>query len=52
MDNWMKTSKYYVTWDEYVAAHPEIDEKNLEAMKDRFVAYQDKMFRAVMAFLF
>lgn len=52
MDEWMITSKYYIPWERYIAMHPEYDDKNAEAMKDRYEEYQNKMFAQVMAFLF
>ena len=52
MDEWMKTSKYYIPWERYIAMHPEYDDKNAEAMKDRYEEYQNKMFAQVKAFLF
>ncbi len=52
MDKWMMDSKYYIPWDRYVEMHPELDERNLEAMKDRYEKSMDKMFSQVMTFLF
>ncbi len=52
MENWMKKSKYYVPWEEYEKKHPQIDEKNKAAMRDRYEAYQNKMFDFVMTLLF
>lgn len=50
--NWKEKSKYYMTWSEYIALHPEIDETNQAAMRNRFEVYQDKMFNIVMTYLF
>ena len=50
--DWKRNSKYYITWDEYLESHPDIDEKNAEAMRPRFEAYQEYMFNMVLTFLF
>lgn len=49
---WQKESKYYITWEAFLEAHPGLDEKNLAAARDRFEAYQDQIFRLVMSYLF
>lgn len=43
-------SKYYKTWDEYMAEHPEIDEKQEKAMAAKMQGYEE-MIRAFIMFL-
>ncbi|HHX74409.1 MAG TPA: hypothetical protein GX699_05845 [Firmicutes bacterium] len=50
--DWIEKSKYYLTWEKYLAMNPDIDERNQTAMKSRFEEYQDKMFNLIMSFLF
>ena len=44
---WQKESKYYVTWDEFIEMHPDLDERNRMAAKDRFEQYQEQIFRLI-----
>ncbi|MCL6477751.1 MAG: hypothetical protein K6T65_04980 [Peptococcaceae bacterium] len=43
----MKT-KYYKTWAEYMAEHPEIDEKQEKAMAQKMRSYEEMMFAFIM----
>lgn len=49
---WQRESKYYITWDEFVEMHPDPDEHNQTAAKDRFEQYQEQIFRLIMSYLF
>lgn len=41
-------SKYYKTWDEYMAEHPEIDEKQEKAMVAKMQGYEEAMCAFIM----
>ncbi|AGL00232.1 hypothetical protein [Desulfoscipio gibsoniae] len=43
----MKT-KYYKTWGEYKAEHPEIDEKQEQAMAAKMQDYEENLFKFIM----
>lgn len=36
-------TKYYKTWEEYLAEHPEISEKEAKAMAPKMQSYEDMM---------
>ncbi|HHW40119.1 MAG TPA: hypothetical protein GXX19_03045 [Syntrophomonadaceae bacterium] len=44
-------TKYYKTWDEYKAEHPEIDEKQEKAMARKMQSYEEMMFSFIMFLL-
>lgn len=44
-------TKYYKTWDEYKAEHPEIDEKQEKAMACKMQSYEEMMFSFIMFLL-
>ncbi|GAW31017.1 hypothetical protein [Carboxydocella sp. JDF658] len=41
-------SKYYKTWEQYLAEHPEIDEKQAQAMAQKMQTYEEMMFAFIM----
>ena len=41
-------TKYYKTWEEYLASHPEIDEKEASVMAPVLQSYEDMMFGFIM----
>ena len=45
-------TKYYKTWEEYKALHPEINEKEEQAMVMRMQTYEEMMFGFVMFLCF
>ncbi|NLM20831.1 MAG: hypothetical protein GX207_03685 [Peptococcaceae bacterium] len=44
----MITTKYYQTWAEYLAAHPEITAKEEKAMAPVMQNYEDRFFDFIM----
>lgn len=44
-------TKYYKTWEEYVAEHPEIDERLMPVMAPKMQSYEEMMFGFVMMLL-
>lgn len=44
-------SKYYKSWDEYMAEHPEISPKEAQAMVGRIQGLEEMMFGFVMFLL-
>ncbi|SFG16035.1 hypothetical protein SAMN05660649_00925 [Desulfotomaculum arcticum] len=42
---------YYKTWEQYLAVHPEIDEKQAKAMAPKMQGYEDMMFSFIMFLL-
>lgn len=44
-------TKYYKTWEEYKAQHPEIDARQAEAMAPKMQSYEDMMFEFVIYLL-
>lgn len=44
-------TKYYKTWEEYLAEHPEIDEKQARAMAPKMQGYEEMMFGFIMFLL-
>lgn len=44
-------SKYYATWEEYLAEHPELEDKPKEAIAPKIQKYEDAMFVFVMDLL-
>ncbi|NLM45587.1 MAG: hypothetical protein GX200_02130 [Firmicutes bacterium] len=47
----MIESKYYKTWEQYMAEHPEISEREEKAMSSRMQTYEEMMFGFVMFLL-
>ncbi|MBS4024478.1 MAG: hypothetical protein KGZ96_02260 [Clostridia bacterium] len=45
-------SDYYKTFEEFLAAHPEIDAKQAMAMAPKIQGYEDQMFGFIMFLLF
>ena len=45
-------TKYYKTWEQYKALHPEITEKEEKAMGFRMQSYEEMMFAFVMFLCF
>lgn len=43
-------TQYYTTWEEYLAEHPEITEKEAQAMKGKMQSLEDQMY-AFLTFL-
>lgn len=41
-------TNYYKTWEEYLAEHPEVDEKEAQAMGPKIQSYEDEMFKFIM----
>lgn len=44
-------TKYYKAWEEYLAEHPEIDEKQAKAMARTMQSYEEMVFSFVMFLL-
>lgn len=44
-------SKYYSTWEEYLAAHPELADKPKEAIAPKIEKYEDMMFNFIIGLL-
>ena len=44
-------SKYYVTWEEYLAQHPELEDKPAQAIAPKIQKYEDAMFVFIMDLL-
>lgn len=44
-------TKYYKTWDQYLAEHPEIDAKQATAMAPKMQSYEEMMFGFIMFLL-
>jgi len=44
-------SKYYATWEEYLAEHPELDGKPAQAIAPKIQKYEDAMFVFIMDLL-
>lgn len=42
-------SKYYVTWEEYKAAHPELEGKPDQAIAPKIQKYEDIMFNFIIS---
>lgn len=41
-------SKYYQTWNEYKAEHPEIDAKQAKVMAAKMQGYEEMLFAFIM----
>lgn len=41
-------TKYYKTWGEYMAEHPEIDGKQAAVMAPKMQGYEEMMFAFIM----
>jgi len=41
-------SKYYETWEEYLAEHPELEGKPIKAIEPKVQKYEDAMFTFIM----
>lgn len=41
-------SKYYKTWEEYKAEHPEIDPKQEDVMAAKLQSYEERLFGFIM----
>lgn len=48
---WSMDTKYYKTWEEYVAEHPEVDERLIPVMAPKIQSYEEMMFGFVMMLL-
>lgn len=44
-------TKYYNTWEEYKAKHPEIDEKLEKVMAPKIQQYEEMMFQFILNLL-
>ncbi|WP_347491678.1 hypothetical protein ABDB91_18220 [Desulfoscipio sp. XC116] len=44
-------TKYYKTWEEYKAQHPEIEDKQAGVMAPKMQSYEDMMFEFVIYLL-
>ncbi|MBB6217339.1 hypothetical protein HNQ80_003458 [Anaerosolibacter carboniphilus] len=44
-------TKYYKTWEQYVAEHPEIDKRLANVMAPKMQSYEEMMFAFVMMLL-
>ncbi|AKL96688.1 hypothetical protein CACET_c32440 [Clostridium aceticum] len=44
-------TKYYKTWEEYKAAHPELEERLEGVMGPKVQTYEEMMFNFIMALL-
>jgi len=44
-------TEYYKTWEQYLEEHPEIDEKQAEAMAPKMQGYEDMLFSFIMFLL-
>lgn len=44
-------SKYYATWEEYLALHPELEGKPTQAIAPKIQKYEDAMFVFIMDLL-
>ena len=44
-------TQYYKTWEEYMAEHPEIDERLIPVMAPKIQSYEEMMFSFVMLLL-
>lgn len=44
-------SQYYATWEEYLAEHPELEDKPVQAIAPKIQKYEDEMFVFVMDLL-
>lgn len=41
-------TNYYKTWEEYLAGHPELDEKEAQVMASKMQSYEEMLFAFVM----
>ncbi|WP_214659048.1 hypothetical protein [Candidatus Formimonas warabiya] len=41
-------TNYYKTWEEYLAEHPEIDEKQAQVMAPKMQTYEEMLFGFIM----
>lgn len=41
-------SKYYVTWEEYLTEHPELEGKPTKAIAPKIEKYEDAMFTYIL----
>lgn len=41
-------SKYYKTWEQYMAEHPEINEKQEKAMSSKMQGYDEMMLAFIL----
>lgn len=41
-------TKYHKAWSEYLAEHPEIDEKQAQAMVDKMAGYEGMMLGFIL----
>ena len=44
-------SKYYLTWEEYLTEHPELEGKPTQAIASKIQKYEDAMFTFIMDLL-
>ncbi|SDH50120.1 hypothetical protein [Desulfosporosinus hippei] len=44
-------TKYYTTWEEYLAEHSELEGKPEQAIAPKIVKYEDAMFTFIMDLL-
>ena len=47
---WQRESKYYITWDEFVEMHPDLDEHNQTAAKEMCI--RDRFSVAVKEYIY
>lgn len=41
-------AKYYKTWEQYKAEHPEIDEKQEKVIAPKMQSYEERLFAFIM----
>lgn len=41
-------TKYYRTWEQYLAEHPEIDEKQAAVVGPKVQSYEERLFAFIM----
>lgn len=41
-------TKYYKTWEEYIAEHPEVDAKQAQVMAPKMQTYEEMLFGFIM----
>lgn len=52
MDEKNLDSEYYKTWEDYLAAHPDLDADKAMVMESKMQDYEEKMYSFVMFLLF
>lgn len=41
-------TKYYKSWEQYMAEHPEVDEKQAKVMAPKIQTYEEMLFGFIM----